>query len=411
MFNKRLIIFILLFSLLFSVLVGASEISSTDVNGDVATEYYSSDLYNAPKTVSAVPTSAMPAITAKAGVLLEAATGKVLFEKEAHQKLAPASITKVMTLLLIVEAIDKGKISMKDVVTTSQHAASMGGSQIWLEPMETMTVNELLRAATIASANDASVALAEYIAGSEEAFVDMMNARAKELGMKDTVFKNACGLDEEGHYTSAYDVALMSRELISHDTIKQFSTVWMDSLRGGQTQLVNTNKLVRFYKGCTGLKTGTTSKSGFCLTATAKRGEMELVSVVMNAPSGNERFDSARKLLDYGFANYNISKPKIDEKNLVLVKVLHGTSKTVEIEYSENKNILVKKGSENKITTKVTVISEITAPVKEGQVIGKIEVMLDKEKISELNLYAASSVDKVNFLYCLSEMFKYLFTL
>ena len=411
MINKRFIIFILLFSMVFSAFVGASELSSTDVNGDVATEYYSSDLYSAPKAASAVPTSAVPEVGAKAAVLMEASTGKVLYEKEAHQKLAPASITKVMTLLLIVEAIDKGKISMKDVVTTSQHAASMGGSQIWLEPMETMTVNELLRAATIASANDASVALAEYIAGSEEAFVDMMNARAKELGMKDTVFKNACGLDQEGHYTSAYDVAIMSKELISHDTIKQFSTVWMDSLRGGQTQLVNTNKLVRFYKGCTGLKTGTTSKSGFCLTATAKRGDMELISVVMNCASGDERFNSARKLLDYGFANYNISKPKIDEKKLVAIKVLHGTSKSVEIEYSENKNILIKKGSENKMTTKVTVISEITAPVKEGQIVGKIEVMLDKEKISEMSLYASSSVDKVNFLYSLGKMFKYLFTL
>ncbi|OJU11776.1 MAG: D-alanyl-D-alanine carboxypeptidase [Clostridiales bacterium 43-6] len=379
----------------------------------MATEYYSDDLYQLPEVAqaNAVPASAAPEVGSKSAVLMEASTGKVLFEKNSHEKLSPASITKIMTLLIIIEAIDKGKISMKDVVATSPHAASMGGSQIWLEPKETMTVNELLRAAAIASANDASVALAEFIAGSEEAFVDMMNQRAKELGMKDTVFKNACGLDTEGHYTSAMDVALASRELISHDTIKQFSTVWMDSLRGGQTQLVNTNKLVRFYQGCTGLKTGTTSKAGFCLSATAKRGEMELVSVVMNSPSGDDRFNSARKLLDYGFANWNIAKPQIDEKSLADVKVLHGTNPAVGIDMSENKSILIKKGDEKKITTKINVQTEISAPVKEGQILGNIDIMMDNQKIGTVDLYAVSSVDKVSFMYSLTELLKRLFTL
>jgi len=255
-----------------------------------------------PEAVQVI-TLAEDSIPAKSAILMDQQSGRVLFEQNADEPVAPASITKIMTLLLVIEALEEGKISLEDKVVTSELAASMGGSQIWLEPGEEMTVDELLRAVAIASANDASVALAEHVAGSEPAFIERMNKRAAQLGMQNTRFLNCTGLDEEGHVTTARDVAIVSRELISHPMIIEYSTIWMDELRNGETQLVNTNKLVRFYPGATGLKTGTTSIAGSCLSATATRDGLSLVAVVMGAPNSDSRFAAARGLLDYGFAN------------------------------------------------------------------------------------------------------------
>ena len=264
-------------------------------------------------------------ISAKSAILIERFTGTVIFEHDADKQMPPASITKIMTLLLVFEAMDEGKFTMETEISASEHACSMGGSQIWLEPGEVFTVNELLKAAAISSANDACVALGEAVSGSEEAFVELMNARAAELGMKNTVFKNCTGLDAEGHLSTARDIAVMSAELLSHPEIKNYSTVWMDSLRGGETELTNTNRLVRFYKGCTGLKTGSTDEAGCCLSASAERDGMELVSVTLGSPNTDERFAAGRKLLDYGFANFALVRMTPPEEYLAPIAVSHGT--------------------------------------------------------------------------------------
>ena len=299
---KKLIAFILALCLISGICVSAKESVTVSSECDI------SDI-NIPFDSTSVNAAIGQTldIKAKSVVLMEPNTGKVLYEANSDEKLPPASITKIMSLLLVMEAIDRGDITLETVVTASEHACSMGGSQIWLEPGETMTVNDLLKAAVIASANDACVALGETVAGSEEGFVALMNERANELGMTNTHFVNCTGLDAEGHLTTAYDVAVMSSALIKHDLIKDYSTVWMDTLRDGKSELVNTNKLVRFYEGTTGLKTGTTSTAKYCLSATAERNGLELVAVVMAGESSNDRFGGAKKLLDYGFANYNYS--------------------------------------------------------------------------------------------------------
>ena len=321
---KRIIAFTVLALYLINTTVCADTISNGNIPDpeSIVTEYYSVDIYDDTVTASAtIPMSTAPEIAAKSVILMECSTGKVLYENNADESLSPASITKIMTMLLIAEYLDNGNLLLTDKVTASEHAVSMGGSQIWLEVGEQMTVEELLKAVAVGSANDASVALAEHIAGSEEGFVGMMNEKAQTLNMTNTVFKNACGLDEDGHITSARDVAIMSCELLKHDIIKQFTTIWMDSLRDGSTELVNTNKLVRFYSGATGLKTGTTDNAGCCLSASAKRDGMEIVAVVMNAESSNERFTGAKKLLDYGFANWCLSKPEFDESSIKSIKI------------------------------------------------------------------------------------------
>ena len=336
-------------------------------------------------------------IAAKSVVLVEPFTGQVLYEDNSSEKLPPASITKVMALLLIMEAIDRGDMSLEDVVTASEHAASMGGSQIWLEPGETMTVDELLKATVIASANDATVALGEAIAGSEEGFVAMMNEKAKKLGMNNTKFINCTGLDAEGHLTTAYDVAIMSCELIKHPLIKNYSTVWMDSLRGGESELVNTNKLVRFYSGATGLKTGTTSGAGYCVSATAERDGMELVAVVMGGNTSNDRFNGAKKLLDYGFANYSFKNysPKIEKDTYV--KVIKGEERSVKAECTGTLNLLSKKSDADKITTKINLSESVTAPIKKGDKIGSISVYLGDEEVGAVDITASSEVKKLSF--------------
>lgn len=336
-------------------------------------------------------------INAKSVILMEPNTGEILYESNSDEKLAPASITKIMSLLLVMEAIDRGDMELSTMVTAGEHACSMGGSQIWLEPGETMSVNDLLKASVIASANDACVALGEAIAGSEEGFVAMMNKRAEELGMTNTNFVNATGLDAEGHLTSAHDVAIMSSELIKHDLIKNYSTVWMDTLRDGKSELVNTNKLVRFYDGTTGLKTGTTSIAKYCLSATAERNGMELVAVVMAGETSTDRFNGAKKLLDYGFANFSFSTITADLTKPLTVKVEKGTEKEISVTAEKSLDILLPKTSNSQITQKIVLNESVKAPVKKGDILGNVDIFVGDEKIGEIPLIAEKGVKKLSF--------------
>ncbi|MDD6489183.1 MAG: D-alanyl-D-alanine carboxypeptidase [Clostridia bacterium] len=350
-------------------------------------------------------------ITAPSAVLMDAETGEILYEKNPHEVRACASITKVMTLDLVMEAIDGGKISLDDTVTASAHAASMGGSDIWLEQGETMTVDEMIKATVVASANDAAVALAEYICGTEDEFVTQMNKKAQQLGMKETVFKNCNGLDEDGHVTSAYDVALMSKDLIKHKKIFEYSGIWIDYLRGGKTQLVNTNKLLKTYNGITGLKTGTTSQAGSCISATAERDGLSLIAVVLGSATGKERFSDAAKLLDYGFANYAMYVPAVPENAVCDIKVKNGMKPTVRTTADVSKPFLIAKGSDSKITAEVSLKDEVDAPVKKGDKLGKIIYKNDKDKIAEYPITAANSVEQISFWSVFSILFRTLISL
>ena len=342
-------------------------------------------------------------LTAPSAVLMDAQTGAVLFEKNSHEVRACASITKVMTLILVMEAIDSGKISWNDIVTASAHAASMGGSDIWLEAGETMTVDEMVKATIVASANDAAVALAELVSGTEDAFVAQMNEKAKALGMKETVFKNCNGLDEDGHVTSAYDVALMSRELLRHPKILEYSGIWMDYLRGGKTQLVNTNKLLKSYNGITGLKTGTTSQAGSCISATAQRDELSLIAVVLGCTNGKDRFADAAKLLDYGFADYAMYLPSVPEEAVIDISVSNGMHPTVRTASKVNTSFLIKKGSNSAITSEVILPAEVEAPIEKGEVLGKLIYKQNGRQIAEYPVTAAASVEQISFwkIFCI----------
>ncbi len=345
--------------------------------------------------VDTVPTEAAALeVGGKSAILMDQTSGTVLFEKNAHEKLAIASVTKIMTLLLVMEALDQGRITLEDPVTCSDVAASMGGSQIWLEPGEIMTVHELLKAAAVVSANDACAALAEHISGSIEGFVSEMNTRAAELGMNDTLFLDCSGLSDDA-YSSAYDVALMSRELMKHKKITEYTTIWMDTLRDGKSQLVNTNKLVRHYSGATGLKTGTTSKAGHCLSATAQRDGLELVAVILGCETTDERFGGARKMLDYGFANYTIYTPEIDTSALTPVPVLRGLAETVTPTVDLPSAFLIKKGQEKNVSCSLELAEDLEAPVYEGQVIGSISLVLAGEEIARYDVHAAEAVGRL----------------
>ena len=335
-------------------------------------------------------------ITSPAAVLMDAQSGKILFEKNAHEQRPCASITKVMTLLLVMEALDSEKIHLDDVVTASAHAASMGGSDIWLEEGEQMTVDEMIKETAVASANDAAVALAEFISGTEDDFVAAMNEKAKALGMKDTVFKNCNGLDEEGHLTSAYDVALMSRELIKHKKIFDYTSIWLDSLRGGETQIVNTNKLLRTYDGITGLKTGTTGDTGSCITATAERNGVSLIGVILGADSGTARFKDAATLLDYGFANFETANLSLTD-DLYPVKVEDGMEAEVDVTCDESAALTLPKGEKEKVKRTVTIEESIPAPVKKGDKVGTISFTLKDEEIASFDILAADNVEKKSF--------------
>ena len=343
-------------------------------------------------------------ITAKSAILMERSTGTVLFEHDADKQMPPASITKVMTLLLVFEAMDAGKFTMETEIVASEHACSMGGSQIWLEPGEAFTVNELLKAAAISSANDACVALGEAVSGSEETFVELMNERAAELGMKNTVFKNCTGLDAEGHLSTARDIAIMSAELLRHPEIKNYSTVWMDSLRGGKTELTNTTRLVRFYKGCTGLKTGSTDGAGCCLSASAERDGMELISVTLGSPNTDERFAAGRKLLDYGFANFALVKMTPPEEYLAPIPVAHGTAETVQPICEEPAAFLLKKGQEAGVEQSVYLPEKLEAPVKAGDVLGRVTVTLSGGEIGGYDIVAAEDVPRMGLFEALKKL-------
>ena len=334
-------------------------------------------------------------IAAPSAILMERSTGTVLYEKNAHERLAPASVTKVMTLLLVMEALETGRISWDDTVTASDTAAAKGGSQVYLEPGEQMTMDEMLKSVVVSSANDCATALAEHIAGSEDAFVELMNQRAEELGMADTHFVNCTGLDDDPdaseHLTSAYDIALMSRELLKHDDIRKYTTIWMDTVRNGEFGLSNTNKLVRFYEGTTGLKTGYTSGAGHCLSASAMRDGVEYVAVVLHCANSNERFQSAKQLLDYGFANYALAEPDL-ETAIPEVPVVLGTTDTITPVPSDAAPLLIEKSRKNAVTTQVEVAEQVKAPVEAGQRLGTMTMQVDGEPLAAIPLVAPETV-------------------
>ena len=336
----------------------------------------------------------------KSALLMDVATGTILYEQNAHEKLAPASVTKVMTMLLIMEAIDSGKIRWEDMVTASEAAAAKGGSQIYLKVGETMSVQDMLKSIAVSSANDCACAMAEHLAGSEAAFVDRMNARAKELGMNDTNFVNCTGLDDgadaANHRTSAHDIALMSRELLkNHPGIKKFTTIWMDSVRNGTFGLSNTNKLIRFYSGATGLKTGFTSGAGYCLSATAEREGMELIAVVMGCETSQQRTAACKSMLDYGFANFAIISPDLTDSPSE-VPVTLGKERFVQAQLGADTGMLIDKAQRGSVTTEVTLEEGVTAPVSQGQRLGTMRVKAGEQILAEIPLVASECVERLS---------------
>ncbi len=338
-------------------------------------------------------------VRAKAAVLMDSSSGQVLMSMNENEKLYPASVTKIMSMLLIAEAIESGKISFSDEVTAGKDSVSKGGSQIWLKEGERMTVDELFKALAVYSANDACAALAEYVAGSEESFVVMMNERARELGMKNTNFENCTGLDDtaEKHLTTAYDIALMAKELMSHDFVRKYTTIWMDSLRNGETELVNTNKLVRFYSGCTGLKTGTTEKAGCCVCATAERDGTSLIAVVLGSENSNDRFNGAKAMLDYGFANWETVTPEIDPGLITDVTISMGCERSITPQIPVVTGVLVPKGRRRDIIQDIRLAASVEAPIESNQVLGEILVSLDGKTIGAYKLTSPHYVEKLTF--------------
>ena len=383
---KRFLFFLLSLVVLFSYLSFAS-FASDDEGETVA------------------PTAGAMEIDARGAILIEASTGTVLFEQNADQPFPPASVTKIMTLLLVMESIDGGKCKLSDPVTVSEYAASMGGSQVFLSPGETLTVEEMIKCAVISSANDAAVALAEFISGSEEAFVSEMNRRASELGMTNAHFENVTGLDDTttDHRCSARDIAMMSRELISHKDILKYSSTWMDSIRGGEFTLTNTNRLIRFYQGATGLKTGSTAKAKFCLSASAERNGMTLIAVVMGSPSRDIRNEETKRLLDYGFANYAVFSRLPAE--LPSVKVNGGTSDALRIGH-DGFSAVVKRGEAEKITTKIELRDSFTAPIKEGETVGRAVFLSGDRVVGETQIKALGEVGRITFSFLLTKMLR-----
>ena len=348
-------------------------------------------------------------LSAKSALLMEVATGTVLYEKNCHERLAPASVTKVMTMLLIMEAIDSGKITLNDTVTASENAAAKGGSQIYLKAGENMSVTDMLKSIAVSSANDCACAMAEHLAGSESAFVDMMNQRAAELGMADTHFVNCTGLDDapnaSEHRTSAYDIALMSRELLkNHPDVRQFTTIWMDTVRNGAFGLSNTNKLIRFYQGATGLKTGYTVGAGYCLSASAKREGMELIAVVMDCETSQKRNADCKSMLDYGFANYSVVRPGLKEGRTVAVRL--GKQESVPVELTRRQDILVEKAKRTSLTAKVELAKEVNAPVQKGQELGLLTVYSGEKMLIQLPLVAGETVERLSFWDVMKQFMK-----
>ena len=359
--------------------------------------------------LNSVPSSVGTDLNLECGgaVLIEQNSGRVLYDHNMHQKLRPASVTKIMSILLIMEAIDSGRLSYTDKIPCTETAAAMGGSQIWLDVREELTVDEMLKAICVVSANDCTVAMAEYLAGSQEAFVDQMNAKAKELGMNDTNFKNCHGIDEDGHETSAYDIALMSRELLTkHPDITKYTTIWMDSLRDGKSELVNTNKLIRNYKGATGLKTGSTSIALYNLSASATRDNLSLIAVIMKAPTTKIRFAEAEKLLDYGFSNFQYSKFSNENNILKSISVQKGVKDSIDLAYETSVGALVKKGESKNVEQTINIPEIISAPINKGDVIGNIVYTIDGNEVAKVNIIANESVEKNNIINMINYLFK-----
>ncbi len=399
---KKIFCFILSAAMCFNITVFAIddedegvEVSKIIAEGQIISDIDSSLVGADPSTLD---------IRAKSYLLMDVSSGKILVENNIDERLPCASITKVMLLLLVFEDLDAGKISMDDIVTASEHANSMGGAQIWLKVGEEMSVHDLIKAVAISSANDASVALGEHIAGSEEGVVVRMNARAKELGMTNTLFKNCSGLDDPEHLTTASDIAKMSRALLSHERIFEFSTVWMDSLRNGETELVNTNKLIRFYKGANGLKTGTTAGARYCLTASAERDGLMLLSVTLGSDTTDDRFLSARRLLDYGFANYENHTPEIALEQKV--KIIHGVDTEVGVCAETPKSVLIEKGKGKDIKQEINLAEEIEAPIDRNTVLGEVKLTLNGEILGTYPIKAQNEVEKLTFSRALSRLFK-----
>lgn len=344
---------------------------------------------------------------AKSSILMCADTGDIIYEKNAYEHLSPASVTKIMSILLVLEAIDSGKISLEDEVPAGENSVKMGGSQIWLELGEKMTVNELFKAVVVASANDACTALGEYIAGSSQAFVKLMNEKAQSLGLENTCFENCTGLDDtiKNHYSCAYDLAVIAREVLKHDLIYNYSTIWLDYLRNGKTELNNTNKLVNKYDGITGLKTGTTSKAGFCVCATAEREDMNLIAVVLGADTSEHRFQTASNLLDFGFAEYAVVAPQIDEAQITPVKIKNGKVKSVVPIYNQTDKLLVKKGDIN-IIYAYEIEDSVSAPVENGAELGEISIKNGDDVIKTITLVSPKAIEKISFNYILIEMLR-----
>ena len=364
--------------------------------------------------IAEVSTSTDNSLNLESGsaVLMEQTTGQILYEHNPHEQLRPASVTKVMSILLIMEAIDSGRISFTDKVSCSENARSMGGSQIWLNETEQLTVDEMLKAICVVSANDCTVAMAEHLAGSEELFVEQMNQKAKELGMNDTTFKNCHGIDEDGHVTSSYDIALMSRELMTkHPQITKYTTIWMDSLRDGKSELVNTNKLIRNYSGCTGLKTGSTSLALYNLSATATRDNLSLIAVIMKAPNTATRFAEAKKLLDFGFNTYEFKQFNQKGETIMQIPVQKGISVSIEAIIKEDGGILLKKGEDKDITQTIQLPNSISAPIFEGQHLGEIVYSKGNDILLTAEIVAKSEVKKMSFGNVLTQVYQKWFTL
>lgn len=351
-------------------------------------------------------------LDAESAILIEQNSGQILYSHNIHEKLHPASVTKIMSLLLIMEALDLGKITLETQIPCSENAANMGGSQIWLDPRENLSVNDMLKAIAVVSANDCVTAMAEYLSGSTENFVKMMNEKAKELGMNDTNFVNCHGLDEDDHLTSAYDIALMSRELLTkHPQITNYTTIWTDSLRDGKSALSNTNKLVRNYSGCTGLKTGSTSKALFNLSASATRNDLSLISVIMKAPTSAIRFSNASTLLDYGFNTFSYKSFATKGEVFKSIPVTKGTADTINAIYESSPSFLIKKGEESSITYEINLPESIQAPITQGQQLGTISYYLNNDKIAEVSLIAENSINKISFINRMKSLFSNWFNL
>lgn len=347
---------------------------------------------------SATVTDNPLALDCGAACLIEQSSGLIIYDYNMHEKLRPASVTKIMSLLLIMEALDSGKIQLTDKIPCTEDAAKMGGSQIWLDVRETLTVEEMLKAICVVSANDCVVAMADYLEGSQDAFVKKMNQKAQELGMNDTTFKNCHGIDEDGHLTSAYDIAIMSRELLmNHPSITKYTTIWMDSLRDGKSSLVNTNKLVRNYNGCTGLKTGSTSIALYNLSASATRNNLSLIAVVLKAPTPAIRFSNAQKLLDYGFSNYSVTSFGKKGDVIKSVEIKKGTTSSIDAILENDAEVLMSNGSNKDITQEIKLDDTFTAPILEGQKLGEVEFSINGNVVSTVNLVANKSSDKLSF--------------